>query len=372
MPDATDALSTATPPPPEPGGSAIEQVRGELLDKAMSFGAHLDELRRRMIYGLLGIAPIFILTLIYGDDLMEIILRPAQSQLHASGLPAMLIATNPLETLGAWLKISGVFTIVLGVPFLLYQLWRFIAPGLYEHERRFARFLVPLSAALSMLGLLFLYFVMLPAMLAFLIGFGSTLGTPSTHQVDLPPGIALPQVPALMGDPKNPAPGSMWINLELDELRVAGAPPAETPENKDATAPQPVEIRGTPLHKSSGIAQQFKVSEYVSLVFTMSLAFAGGFQTPVVVLLLGWIGIVDPKVLRRSRRYAVFICFLIAAILTPSPDPFNMTLLAVPLYLLFELGLLLLRFFPPARVSRGWRWRDLTNPARESNGAADE
>ncbi len=370
MPAMPDSQGPNPIPPDDAGSSAgdsMERVRGEMLDKAMSFGSHLDELRRRLIFGLVGITPVFILTLIYGDELMEIILRPAQSQLRASGLPPMLIATNPLETLGAWLKISGVFTIVLGVPVLLYQLWKFVAPGLYEHERRFARFLVPLSAALSALGLLFLYFVMLPAMLAFLIGFGSSLGTPSSRTAEIPPGITLPQIPVLKGDPKDPPPGSVWINSDLEEIRTNVALPPEAGQ----PAP-PAEIRGTPLHKSSGIAQQFKVSEYVSLVFTMSLAFAGGFQTPVVVLLLGWVGIVDPSLLRKKRRHAIFIAFLVAAVLTPSPDPINMTLLAVPLYLLFELGLLLLRFFPPTRVSRGWRWKDLGKPVREADGAVDD
>lgn len=366
----------------------------------MSFGSHLEELRRRLTFGLIGILPIFIATLVFGDNLLEIVLRPAQAALRGADLPPVLIATSALETLAAWLKVSGAVTLVLGVPILLYQLWLFVAPGLYDHEKRFAKLLVPLSVLLTALGLLFLYFVMLPAMLAFLIGFGTAVGRPSTPTVDLPPGVVLPIVPILEGDPRDPPPGSMWINRPLEELRFNAAPaapatapqtptpdanpaptPAPTTETPATTTPAPkpptTDIRGTPLYRTAGITPQLKISEYTSLVFIMALAFAAGFQTPVVVLLLGWIGLVDAKLLSRSRRYAVFGAFIVAAILTPSPDPFNMTLLAVPLYLLYELGILLLRLLPPSRVAKGMTWQSLRdratgNPPKESDGSVDD
>lgn len=347
--------------------------RSRLSDpRAMSFGEHLEELRRRLIIALLGVLPIFILALVFGERLINFLLYPAQAQLRSAGMPSGLISTNPLEVIGAYLKVALVVTIVLGVPFILYQLWLFIAPGLYSHEKRFARFLIPLSVVLSLTGLTFLYYVMLPAMLAFLIGFGAEIGQQSTSVVETPPGIVFPMLPRFQGDPSDPPPGSMWFNEELKQFRFNMAPPAEI--GKPAPKPQ---IRGVPMSKSAGISPQYKVSEYIGLVFTTSLAFVLGFQTPVVVLLLGWIGIFSLQTLRKSRKYALFAAFALSAVLSPSPDPVSMIVLAIPLYLLYELGLFLLKFFPPSRVARGVKFSDLTHappppPVSEGPDAGDD
>ncbi|MFN0133572.1 MAG: twin-arginine translocase subunit TatC [Phycisphaerales bacterium] len=318
--------------------------RTRLADpRTMSFGAHLEELRRRLIYALLSILPIFLVTIVFGDDLLRFLIHPAQAQLRAAGLPSSFQATGPLETLGAWLKVSAVLTIAAGVPAILLQLWLFVAPGLYPHEQRFGRMLAPMSLVLSAVGLVFLYTVMLPAMLAFLIQFGAALGHPDPGKAELPPGLVLPTVPVLSGDPPSPPPGSMWFNSVLQELRIA------VPDMGGHRGG----VRGVPMTTSSAIAQQYRVSEYVNLVFTMALAFAVGFQTPVVMLLLGWTGIVNKSFLASRRRYAALICVVVAAVLTPSPDPFSMMLLAVPLYGLFELGLVLMKFLPAGRVAAG-------------------
>jgi sec-independent protein translocase protein TatC len=330
---------------PVPGGRPQDP-------RAMSFGEHLEELRRRLIFGLAMVVPIFILTLVFGDQLLNAVIAPAQEQFRRAQLPQGLQSLAPLETLGAWLKVSAVATVVLGVPALLYQLWLFVAPGLHAHERRFAAFLIPLSVLLSVAGLLFLYFVMLPAMLAFLINFGAGLGKLRTDVVERPPGVVFQSVPVLRGDPADPPPGALWFNSELEELRF-----------NTAAQGQPPALLGTPMMKSTGIAQQYRLSEYIDLLFTMSLAFVAGFQTAVVVLLLGWMGLVDRAMLRRKRKHAIFIAFVVAAVLTPSPDPFSMTVLAVPLYLLYELGMVLLRFAPADRVASGWLGRMRREPA---------
>lgn len=334
----------------------------------MSFGEHLEELRLRLIWAVAGIAPIFLASIYFGDYLLSFVLQPVRAALHNAKLPVELIATGPLETLGAWLKVGGVVTVALGVPWLIYQLWLFIAPGLYENEKRFARFLIPFSVVLSILGLAFLYYIMLPAMLAFLIRFGSTLWEPAPATVPLPQGTTLSlKIPLLEEDPQSSEPGAVWINRSLGQLRVNTSPADALPTAKP-------EIRGIPLVLSSGIAQQYRISEYISLVFTMSIAFIAGFQTPIVVLLLGWVGIFDLKTMQRSRKYALFVAFVVGAILTPSPDPFSMTVLAIPLYILYELGLFILKYLPPERVARGIRPTDLiTAPdRREPPDAGDE
>lgn len=313
---------------------------------AMSFGDHLEELRRRLIFAILTVLPIFILAMVFGKELVDLLLRPANAQLRESGLGGTFIVTNPLEALGAYFRVAAVMTIVVGVPAILFQLWLFVAPGLYPHERRFALFLIPLSLVLSCVGLLFLYFVMLPAMLEFLIRFGATMGQASTPLVEVAPEVFGVRVPVIAGDPVAPPSGAVWFNSHLGHLRMnraaEGVPPA---------------VVGTALVHAAGIAQQFRVSEYVDLFFTMALAFAVGFQTPVVVLLLGWMGIVDRPMLARKRKHAVFAAFIVAAVLTPSPDPFSMLMLAVPLYLLYELGVLMLKLLPASRLAEGSIWR---------------
>ena len=326
--------------------AAARTRRDRLLPdpKAMSFGEHLEELRTRLIWALVGIIPIFLISLYFGGELLEFLIAPAQTQLHAAGQPEQLQSTGPLEIIGAYFRIATVVTVSIGLPWVIYQAWLFVSPGLYVHERRFAKFLIPLSFLLSLAGLVFLYYVMLPAMLLFLIQFGAHLGQPTIVSEPLPAGIVLPQGPtALKADPVDPPPGSEWFNETLGQLRYA------VPDGKGGVK----EILGIQMVRGAGIAQQYRVSEYTNLMLFMGLAFAIGFQTPVVVLLSGWLGLVDRKFLSKNRKYALFLAAVAAAILTPSPDPFSMMILAVPLYLLYELGLLMLRVLPAERVAAG-------------------
>jgi hypothetical protein len=213
---------------------------------------------------------------------------------------------------------------------------------------------------------LFLYFVLLPVVLAFFLNFGAAVGRPYTPVAELPPGVVLPVFPVLVADPPDPPPGAIWINLTLSELRINAALPAA----EGMPAPEPA-IRGTPITRAVGIAQQFRISQYLTLVFNMSVAVAVGFQMPVVVLLLGWGRIVSVDFLRRNRRYAILICVLAAAILTP-PDPLTLILLSLPLWLLYEFGLLLLTALPPSRLSGGLFKRRRARPVREPRDAGDE
>lgn len=320
-------------------------IQRRLVDpRTMSFGDHLEELRRRLWIALAGVIPIFAVSLYLGKSLLHLLVRPAQQRLIEAGQPPFLQATGPIETFGCYFKLAAIATIIVALPWIFWQIWKFVQPGLYQHERRFARVLIPLSLVLSALGVGFMYYAMLPAILTFLINFGTGIGRVDVETAPLAPGTALPQMVILDKDPPEPPAGSFWFNSTLKELRFA----------------KPVEggfeVLGTPLTRNAGIVQQYRVSEYVDMVFFMGLAFAIGFQMPVIVLLLGWIGVVDRAFLIKNRRYAVFLCAVAAALLTPSPDPFSMLLLAVPLYGLYELGVFLLRFVSAERVARGFQW----------------
>jgi len=307
--------------------------------QTMSFGDHLEELRRRLIFALFAPVPIFIVSLIFGGPILEFLVIPLERQLEAANLPTRLLATGPAEPFIAYLKVAFAAALLLSGPWIIYQMWLFVAPGLYAHERRFALFLLPFSAALTAGGLIFLYAVLLPVMLRFFIAFGSFVVQTEIPSAPLPTDVTLPTIPLLSADPAEPAPGQMWINDAAKELRIAVG-----------SSERGVRVMAAPLTGGGMIAQQYRISEYVNLLFGLAIVFAAAFQLPLVMLLAGWSGLIDAATLGRYRRHALLGCVVAGALFTPA-DPGSMILLAGPLYGLFELGLALMRWLPPGRVA---------------------
>lgn len=305
----------------------------------MSLGDHLDELRQRIIYALVGVGLLFFGSLYFGPTVLNWLIRPVQNALKAEGLPSALLATGMFETFFTYLKISTVVSIVLGFPWILWQAWRFVAPGLYRHERRFVTLLLPMSISLSVLSALFLYFFVLPVMLHFFVHFGATVSPQAVTIAEPPPGVSPLNIPVLDADPAQTRPGDLWFNRDLKELRL-------TLEEGGKTV-----TYSTQMATSTGIVLQPRVREWVDTLLSLALAFAAGFQLPVVVLLLGWVGLVTPAFLGMYRRHALFAIAVIAALLTP-PDPISMLIMMAPLYLLYEFAIVVLRLFPAERVGR--------------------
>lgn len=315
---------------------------GYQLDEGfvMSFGDHLEDLRKRVVFSILGVVPIFILAFTYGRFLLRLLIEPAQEQLTKAGQGAQLLATGPFETFGAVIQIAAIVTVLLGAPWILFQLWKFISPGLYKHERRIVHLLLPFSALLTVCSVLFLYYIILPVILAFFIGFGAQVsGETHVATAPVPENIVMPMIPVLQADPAEVQPGMMWINERLMQQRVCVG------LEKDG---EPI-IRVITLTSNIGIAQQYRISEYIKTILNMGLAFGIAFQTPVVVVMLGWVGILNPSMMRRFRKHAIVVSLIVGAVLTPA-DPLSMLLLAGPLYFLYELGLLILRVVPIERV----------------------
>ncbi len=306
----------------------------------MSFGEHLDELRKRLMWALLIPVPVFVVFLVFGEGLLRVVTAPLYDSLHRAGEPAQLIVTSPLEAFAAYVKVSAVATLVVAMPWVLYQVWLFVSPGLYQKERRFIYFLIPLSGLLTALGLVILYYVILPLSLFFLIEFGAGLLKTPTPTVPAPPGQVLPSVPMFKGDPDGRKPGDMWVNEVAGQLRVEGA------DGK---------VFALPLQSGAGIAQQYRVSEYVNLVFMMGLAFAVASQVPIVLMLISWTGLIDHKLLTQYRRHAIFGSVFLGALL-PTQDPGSLILLGAMIYSLYELGIVLMKFMPASRVAQGW-WK---------------
>lgn len=324
----------------------------------MSFGDHLEDLRKRVFFSIIGIVPIFIVAFGFGRPLLQILIEPARFQLTKAGQGSQLLATGPFETFGAVIQIALIITILLGSPWLLYQLWLFVSPGLYKHERRIVHLLIPFSGLLTILSVLFLYYVILPVILAFFIGFGAKVsGELSVLTAPVPQGIVFPMIPILEADPIDPTPGMVWINESLLQQRICIG----------------LEDDGKPiisivnLTSNIGIAQQYRISEYIKTVLNMGLAFGIAFQTPVVVVMLGWVGLLNPQIMTKYRRHAIGVSAIVGAVMTPA-DPLSMLLLAGPLYFLYELGLFILKIFPVERVLRNTQMSD----HQDTNATTDE
>jgi sec-independent protein translocase protein TatC len=318
---------------------------GDAVDAArMSFGDHLDELRNRLLRAIAGVVVGTIVALYFGKDILEILCWPLLIVQHANGVPPHLQVLAPTAAFVAYLKIGFLSGLILTMPWVLYQIWLFVISGLYAHERRFVRSLVPASLGLFVVGVLFLYFIVLPIVLHFFIRFNKAFDlpdlTPTAFQKLLLPdresefeAVALPvdgtRIPIMKESPSAPENGDVWINAVTQRLIV------QTPSG-------PLSI---PLERgasSTTMQSQFALDFYISFVLMLALAFGIAFEMPIVVYFLVRSGIVTRQTMMRSRRYILLGTVIAAAMLTP-PDVISQLLLAGPMYLLFELGLFVAR-----------------------------
>jgi len=248
-------LGGGTPPQPPP-----DEDEGMLR---MSFLGHLEELRKRIIWALIGVAVAFCLSFLFCDQLWDIIKQPAVVALKTLGYEQRLVQITPMETINIiWFKLPIVCSIFIASPWVVYQVWAFISPGLYRKERRWAAPFILSSAGLFILGGLFAYFVAFRFALTFLLGMG--------HGKDIAPFVS--------------------------------------------------------------------VSEYFDMFVNVVLGIGLVFELPVVIFFLTLLRIVSPSFLIKHSRYAILIIFIIAAVVTPTPDAFNMMLFALPMCVLFYVG----------------------------------
>lgn len=325
--------------------------------REMSFGDHLEELRWRLILALIGPVITCLIAMPFGWQLVRLLLQPLADILSLLGLPPQAYAFGVPTGFAVWVKVSAAAGLIVAFPWVVYQLWKFIESGLYAHERRVVVLIAPFSAFMSIVAVTFLYYILLPICLAFLLWFTVTFPAPTVPQPGQGgflqwltgltiasqgmhgPNMQAPKItddgkkgnwahiPILKYDPKKPFNGEIWLKVPQRELRVYFA--GHT-------------YRYMPFHAKSLIQPMMNVNQYISFVTWLAIGVLIAFQTPVVMLVLGWTGLVDPRWLAKYRKYCLFVCAILGAVFTP-PDPVSMMTLMLPLYGLFELGLILMR-----------------------------
>lgn len=317
----------------------------------MTIGQHLDELRACLIRSIIALVLACIVCVWPARYLLELMARPVILALRKHGQTDTLLATEPTEAFLLYVKVVLVSGLLLASPYIILQVWSFVASGLYEKERKWVYKLIPVSVGLFLAGVAFMYTFVLLASLNFLIGFGSWIPSPDptpfafeevflgaeNHGIPAtqPSILEAPQVPLLQRDPENPPVGHLWFNVYDHKLKLQGV------DKQFIVQFLPGENR--PL-----VTTHLRIGEYLSFVLTLSLAFGVAFQMPLVVVFLVRTGIMQIDQLRKYRRIVIFVIVVIAAALAP-PDLLSHLLLSAPMILLFELGLLLAR--PAKRVA---------------------
>lgn len=236
-----------------------------------SFISHLIELRSRLLRSFLALLLVFIGLFPWAADLYALLAQPLLAKLPAGG---QMIATDVTTPFFVPLKVAMMVALLIALPYILSQAWRFVSPGLYEHEKRLVLPLIAASSALFYCGMAFAYFAVFPVVFGFIT----------------------------------------------------------------ASAPQ-------------GVAVMTDIDKYLSFALTMFVAFGVTFQVPVAVVVLVRMGVVTPAKLREIRPYVIVGAFVAGAIFTP-PDIVSQFMLAIPLWLLYEAGIVVasLMAAPPAKA----------------------
>ncbi|HEX9021512.1 MAG TPA: twin-arginine translocase subunit TatC [Nitrospirota bacterium] len=248
-------------------------------EQRMSFWGHLEELRKLLIRSVLWVAVGFGVCFYYSETILRVLMWPMNAKLtigtafpYLTAVPnkvqQKLHYTTLIEPFWSHLKIALIAGIMAVFPMLMYQVWKFIGPGLLPKERRYASAFVFFSTVFFVIGMLFCYLLLLPFTIPFLLEY-----------------------------------------------------------------------------KTEDLIAIIKIGDYIDFVLKFLLACGVVFELPLVIVLLSRMGLVKPDTLAKYRKYAFLAAFILGAILTPTPDIFNQTIMSIPIYLLYEVGILFARIF---------------------------
>jgi sec-independent protein translocase protein TatC len=248
--------------------SQLQHATGEGLEQ--TFVSHLVELRDRLIRASVAIIIVFLGLVYWAPDIFKLLARPLMMNLPSDG---KLIVTDVTGSFFVPVKVTMLVAFVIALPYVLYQIWAFVAPGLYQSEKKLVAPLVGTSYTLFLCGMAFAYFVVFPTIFRVMAHYNAPLGAAMNTDVD----------------------------------------------------------------------------NYLSFALTMFLAFGVTFEVPIFVILLVRMGLVTVAKLKEVRPYVVVGAFVVSAVVTP-PDVFSQLILALPLIVLYEAGIIAARLFVSART----------------------
>lgn len=313
-------------------------TRSDPDEYRMSLGEHLEELRRRLMYAIGGLIVAVAICTLFSQHVIAFFCRPLTDALVEQQINPQLIYTSAGDPFTVYLKITLISGAVIAAPWIIWQLWLFVAAGLYPNERKAIWRYAPLSIALLIAGTIFCYTVVFPTTLRFFFSFGNAMALqlPTTN-VSAPAGDALPTtIPSLPGDPASLQPFQTWFNTAQQRLKFA------LPDSAGQLHKMVIQYGPESL-----VTPFIALPDYIDMVLLWLLIFGLAFQLPLVTMAIARVGVVSVQDLARFRRYVYMILAIISAVLMP--DIFSGTLaLMVPLCLLYEFGLLLARMQPKA------------------------
>lgn len=246
----------------------------------MPFTSHLSELRNRLMVSVVSILAAFIVAFNFSEHIFKVLMLPMRTIISLQsvypfikfipkeGPGKELVFLAPAEAFWVHLKIALIAGIVVSVPVIFWQVWRFVSPGLLQKEKRLALPFIGVTSGLFFFGAFFCFIIVLPFAMKFLLNF-----------------------------------------------------------------------------RTESLTPMISVERYIDFCLKFILAFGVVFELPVVIVFLTRMGIISTETLARNRKYAVLLAFVAAALLTPTPDAFNQTLMAVPIIVLYEGGLIASRIF---------------------------
>jgi sec-independent protein translocase protein TatC len=249
----------------------------------MSFMGHLEELRSRIIRALGGLVLAFFLSMFFSKNLWMVVQAPAVDALKNLGVhPPSLVYITPMEGFNIiWIKMPLLVSLFLASPWVLYQVWAFISPGLYKKEKRWAVPFILCTAGLFITGGVFAYEVAFRFGLQFLLGIG----------------------------------------------------------------------------RDVGVQPMVTINEYFDLFVNVTLGVALVFEMPIIIFFLTLLRLASPRFLLRHSRYAVLAITVLAAVVTPTPDVFNMMIFAVPMVMLFFVGVFASYLLVLRREKKRFPWK---------------
>lgn len=293
----------------------------------MTLGDHLEELRRRLIIGLFGFLAALVVCFIFGQQVITFFCRPLIDALHHHHIAPQMYTTQVSDGFMVYMQISMICAAAIASPLILFQLWKFIAAGLYPKERKYITRYIPLSVTLLLSGMVFVYWFVLPVSVEFFIEFNSRIPLKYDAPPDQTAAASQPSplsIPMIAGDPRPLHDGMFWFDTTQDRLKIY--------LNQ--------QVRTLAFGPANLLTPMITLPQYIDMVVGMLLAFGLAFQTPLVVLALVRVGIVDVPTLKKLRKYILFVAALVAAVIVPDVVT-GMVALMVPLYLLYELGIYL-------------------------------